>query len=150
MERLAKAVSDAAKWGATLESEVFQGSFAEDLRPLTEGYESLPKELIDFSSQLGGMLDLLGKPGHKEEYFATQLLTWASEFVWLKAGYYYDEPLSDLFQQIEGSSTLSDELSGEAIRKKRDYLKKHYPHLYAKSREMAENSCKSSHKPDIP
>lgn len=85
--------------------------------------------LIWFSKRLGLALDSFGKPGHKREIFAAKVLVEASEFVGLKTGKHYDEHLADLFQWI-GKRPLKRDLSGDAIRKKREYLAKCYPNLY--------------------
>jgi hypothetical protein len=149
IERVAKSVAAAAKYGANLESEVFAGPFSEELRPFIIGFEDLPKRLVEFSNTVSAVLNLMGKPGHKEENFATQLLVIASEFVRLRTGYYHDEHLAELLRFVtEGrlSRDLSDDeiLWGEAIRKKRAYLKNQYAQLYAKTVEMAETACRNS------
>jgi len=66
LESVAKLVSAAAKLGAKLESDVFQGTISDALRPYTSSFSDLPGRLAEFSKELGGKLDLIGKPGHKE------------------------------------------------------------------------------------
>jgi len=129
-ESMSKTVADAAKLGARLKSQVFEGTSSEALRPFTAGFEDLPMRLIGFSKTLGEALNSSGKRGHKAKILATQSLIQASEFVRLKTGQHYDEHLAELFQAI-GNRSAAEELSGDAIRKKREYLKKHYPALYA-------------------
>ncbi len=85
--------------------------------------------LVGFSKTLGEALNSFGKPGRKDEALATQGLIQASEFVRLKSGRYNDEHLAGVFQII-ARRPISDDFSGAAIRKKRLYLKKHYPVLY--------------------
>ncbi len=71
----------------------------------------------------------MGKRGHKRQMFAGQFLIEASEFVRLKTGQHYDEHLAELFQAI-GTRSINEDLSGDAIRKKREYFDKWYPRLY--------------------
>jgi len=130
VERLSRIMADAAKLGAELKSDVFGGPFSEPLRPFTAGFEDIPLRLVGFSKRLGKVLDLLGKRGHKAKIHTAQSLVQASEFVRLKTGQHYDEHLAELFQAI-GKRSAAEDLTGDAIRKKREYLKKHYPLPYA-------------------
>src|ERR1039458_1069850 len=77
--------------------------------------------------------------GHKDEVLATQRLIQASEFVRLKTRRYNDEHLAGVFQIIT-KRPISDDFSGAAIRKKRLYLKKHYPVLYANALRRANST----------
>jgi hypothetical protein len=143
LERIAITVADAAKLGAELESKVFRGQFSDELAPFTAGYEDLPTRLAGLSARLGGFLDSMGKPGHKHKTMATQWLIQASELVRLQTGQHYDEHLSELFQAID-KRRCSENLSGDAIRKKRRYAKKHYPELYAHALKVARKVCKAA------
>ncbi len=129
LDSMSKTAADAAKLGARLKSQIFEGDSSEALRPFTAGFEDLPMRLIGFSKTLGEALNSFGKPGRKDEALATQGLIQASEFVRLKSGRYNDEHLAGVFQII-ARRPISDDFSGAAIRKKRLYLKKHYPVLY--------------------
>jgi len=95
---------------------VFQSPFVTD-SVFAVGYRYLPKQLIEFSQRLGVFMNLFGKPGHKAEMDANRMLLFASEFVrlWMRSPHHED--LAELFQAI-GSRSLSQDLSGEAIRKK--------------------------------
>jgi hypothetical protein len=68
------------------------------------------------------------------------MLITASEVVRLHTGQHYDEHLAELFQAV-AMRPVSTDLSGDAIRKKREYLKTHYPELYAKALEDAPKFC---------
>ena len=138
VEKVSKVVADAATYAAKLELELFRGPHSDVLRPFSAEYEDLPMRLNQFSERLGDMLDTFGKRGHKQKSFATQFLVMASEFVRLRTGQYYDEHVAELFQAVTaGRRPLSEDLSGDAIRKKREYSKKHYPELYVHALEQA-------------
>jgi hypothetical protein len=79
--------------------------------------------------------------GHKDKMFANQILIIVSEFVHLKTGSYRDEDLAELYQGIVKPSLkhTKDVMSGDAIRKKRKYLKKKCPELYAQAVNKAEH-----------
>ena len=79
---------------------------------------------------MGENLKLLGKPGHKGRNIKSKFLIIASEFVRLKLGDYFDEHLAELYEAVT-APPFKEELSGDAIRKKRKYLKTNYPGLYA-------------------
>jgi hypothetical protein len=136
LDRMSKTLADAAKLGERLKSQIFGGTSSDALRPFTAGFEDLPMRLIGFSKTLGEALNSVGKPGHKDEVLATQRLIQASEFVRLKTRRYNDEHLAGVFQII-AKRPISDDFSGAAIRKKRLYLKKHYPALYASALKWA-------------
>jgi hypothetical protein len=142
LDKLAKVVAEAGVFGAKLESEVFGGLFSAEVRSFVVGFEDLPRRLIDFSNLLGSALNLFGKNGHKGEHFVTLLLIVASEFVRLQTGRHNDEYLAELFQLV-GNPSLAKDLSGDAIRKKRNYVKKNYPQLYAQVLEMAKSCCRN-------
>jgi hypothetical protein len=139
-ESMSQTVADAAKLGERLKSQIFGGPSAGALRGFTVGFEDLPRRLAGFSRRLGRALDAIGKRGRKREVLTIQRLVEASEFVRLKTRHYNDEHLAGLFNLIERprerkrrGKNLSKpkELSGAAISKKRLYLKKHYPLVYA-------------------
>jgi hypothetical protein len=140
LERLSSITVDAAKLAKSLRSVAFKGPFSEAIRGATAGYEDLPMRLTRFSERLEKALGSIGKPGHKRKTIAARSLVEASEFVRLKIGQYYDEHVAELFQAISGS-TLSDDFSGDAIRKKRERLKRQYPVLYANALQSAKSSC---------
>ncbi len=143
LESVAKLINAAAKLGAALDSDVFHGPISDVLHPYTSSFSDLPGRLADFSKELSGKLDLIGKSGHKEGNLYGFFLIVASEFVRVKTGQYYDEHLAELYQAISERS-LSEDLSGDAIRKRRKYLKKHYPDLYFWMLERARTAGESS------
>jgi len=147
LERVSKIVADAAKAAARLELEVVRGPFSEQLRPFIVGFEDLPIRFSRFSKQLENVLYSTGKPGRKRKTLSTEFLIQASEFVQLKFHQPYDDHLAELFQQM-GHDSLSKKMCGETIRKKREYLKKHYPVPYAIALKTARNHCKNSTSPD--
>jgi len=129
-----KLVADAAKLAKGLESEVFAGPLSEMLLPYTQAFQELPSRIAEFSAQLKAGILTVGKPGYQQSVFANTFLVRASELVRLKTGQHYDEHLAELFQGISGNGgTQAEELSGDAIRKKRMYLASKYPDLYAHS-----------------
>ena len=143
LEKEAKLVADAAKLGSKLESEVFHGPNSDVLLPYIYSFSDLPRQLTEFSKVVGGMLDLFGKRGHKEGNLYGFFLIVASEFVRLKTGQHYDEHLAELYQAVSERS-LTEDLSGDAIRKRREYLKKSYPDLYSWMLERARTAGESS------
>ena len=128
LERVAKLVANAADLGSKLESEVFHGPDTDVLLPYTSSFSDLPGRLAEFSKVVGGVLDLLGKPGHKGRNLTNQLLVQASEFVQLKTGEYHDGHLAELYKAILESSRTED-LSPSEIQKMRKYVKEHYRRL---------------------
>ena len=143
LEREAKLVADAAKLGLKLESEVFHGPNSDVLLPYISSFSDLPGQLAEFSKVVGGMLDLFGKRGHKEGNLYDFFLIVASELVLLKVGQHYDEHLAELYQAIS-ERPLTADLSGDAIRKRREYLKKFYPDLCSLMLEQARKTCEST------
>ena len=143
LESVAKLVNAAAKLGAKLESDVFHGPISDVLCPYIFGFSDLPGQLAEFSKVVGGMLDLLGKRGHKEGNLCDFFLIVASGFVLLKVGQHYDEHLAELYQAVS-ERPLTADLSGDAIRKRREYLKKCYPDLYSWMLERARIAGESS------
>ena len=143
LEKEAKLVADAAKLGSKLESEVFHGPDSDVLLPYISSFSDLPRQLTEFSKVVGGMLDLFGKRGHKEGNLYGFFLIVASEFVRLKTGQHYDEHLAELYQAVSERS-LTEDLSGDAIRKRREYLKKNYLDLYSWMLERARTADEST------
>jgi hypothetical protein len=127
-KRAQRTVCEAARFAARLEADVFQGALAKGLRPFISGFEALPEQLRAFADNIGWVLDLAGKPGRQGELFINQLLIMASELVRLRIGSPFDEHVAELFQTI--ATNKESDFSGAAIHKKRNYLKKNYPHLY--------------------
>lgn len=130
LEQLAKILADAATFGARLESVVFRGPHSKLLNPYTHSFADIPKRLVKLSQLSGALLGPIGKRGHKGRNIANRFLITASEVVQLLTGRHYDEHLAELFQAV-AKRPLSEDLSGDAIRKKREYLKTRYPGLYA-------------------
>lgn len=140
LEKLSRIMADAAKLGAELKSEVFGGPHSELMRVFASGFEDIPSRLVSFAARLEKTLDSFGKPGHKGKTLSNSYLVLSSEYVRLRTGHYNDEHLAELFQEI-GMRFEAGELSSEAIRKKRGYLKKNNPRVYAyvleRSKRMA-------------
>jgi hypothetical protein len=147
LDRMSKTVSDAAKLSAKLKSQIFGGPSSELLGPFTVGFEDLPAGLTEFSKTVGEVLDSTGKRGHKKKALASAYIVQASEFVWMRTGQHYDEHLAELFQPIRKRAEF-DDFSGDAIRKRRENLKEHYPMLYAsalrRARKYFEKSISSA------
>jgi len=128
LEGVAKLVANAADLGLRLESEVFHGPDSDVFLPFISSFSDLPRGLAEFSKLVGGVLDLIGKPGHKGRNLTNQLLIQASEFVQLKTGEYHDGHLAELYKAILESSPTED-LSFREIQKMRKYVKEHYRRL---------------------
>ena len=143
LERMARLVKSAGKLSTKLESEVFHGPDSDVLLPFTSSFSDLPGRLAEFSKVVGGVLDLIGKSGHKEGNADRLLLIVAAEFVRLKTGQPYYEHLAELYQAIS-ERPLSEDLSGDAIRKQRDNLKQNYPFLHAWMLERARRAGEST------
>jgi hypothetical protein len=139
LELAARAVADAGKVAADLKAHLFGGPLADVLAPLVPNFfVDLPRRLQIFSEVMGALLGLTGKSGHKDELFKNQVLVMASEFVRLKLRRFYDEHVAELYQAI-GNGDFSSDFSADAIRKKRNYLKRKYPQLYDVALERAES-----------
>lgn len=132
-ERVARTTRDAAKFAAKLEADVFQGPLAKELQPYFSGFEDLPKVLRAFANRVGEILDLLGKPGRQGELQINRRLVIASEFVRLRTGSYHDEHVAELLQGIRLQN--EPDFSGDAIHKKRNYLKRKHPAFYQSIKE---------------
>jgi oligoendopeptidase F len=145
-EEIEKLAAQFEAIASRLDHEAFKGSSAEILAPFLSSYEDLPERLTALSALLRRLAALHGKPGHKSENFSTQILVTASEFVRLRTKRPNDEHLAELLQAIDPMSEC-DNLSGDAIRKKRAYLRKNYPALYGLAIERAETMCQP---PPIP
>jgi len=143
MERVAKLATEAAAFGAKLESEVFQGPFADYLPPYTSKYRELPKQLAEFSMEYGFYMRRFGMSGHKAKIHADCWLVEATEFVRLKTGQYGYDKIGVLLNAI-GRYRGTDKPSGEAIRKKRLAIKKHYRHLYDEVLKTAKRAYDTS------
>jgi hypothetical protein len=149
LESATKTLADAARVTKRLELGVFQEPLLEHLRPFIVGFEDLPfrvtglsKRLAALSKQLKKALNHFGKPGQKRKGFVSGFLIEASEFVRLKTGQHYDEQLAELFQAV-AMRPESKDLSGDAIRKRRENLKEHYPVLYANALKRAKREHES-------
>jgi hypothetical protein len=141
-ERAARRARDAAQLADRLEADVFNGALAEEIQPIFSGFEALPEALRAFANRVGGVLEMAGKPGRMGELSINQLLVMASEFVRLKTGSPYDEHVAELFQGIR--TKKGSDFSGDAIHKKRTYLKKNYPALYQNTVQRIKDSFGSA------
>jgi hypothetical protein len=140
MERVAKVAGEAAAFGAKLESEVFQGPFADYLPPYTSKFRELPKQLDEFSKEYGFYMRRFGKSGHKAKIHAGYWLVMASEFVRLKTNQYCDGQMGELLYAIV-ENPGPEAKDGAAIRKRRDYLKEQFPWLYDDALKSARRAC---------
>lgn len=140
-ERVARLAADAGKLARRIEIELSEGSFLGIWEKLLDHCRDLQSKLSWFSIGVGELMDSTGKKGHKQNNLSNCFLVTASEFVRLKTGTYNDEHFAELFQ---GRSDIpeSKELSGDAIRKKREYLQKKYPNLYGAAVEAANDMCR--------
>ena len=135
LEIVACVVAEGARFGEKLQSVLFTEPSL--LSAHLARFKDLPKRLMDLAEVLGPALDRMGKRGHKREVSANYDLIVASEFVRLITGTHHDERLAELFQALF-DRPLELDLSGDAIRKKRKYFKKYYPHQNASALQMAE------------
>lgn len=133
LERAARVAAEGARLAEKLDEHVFKEPAADILREFLSPFISVPVQLRGLSA----LLSLDGKPGRKRDVFENQLLIMASEFVRMKLGSFYDEHVADLFQSFFPEDSRS-EFSGDAIRKKRSYLKKEYPEVYSQVLAIAE------------
>jgi hypothetical protein len=143
MERMSALAAEAGALGKKIQADIVRAKFGRDLLTMLPWAAMLPLMLQRFATQFGGLLEsLAGKPGHKSKTAASYQLVSASEFVRTQTGKYLDEQLADLYQAVRQDDSLEDEFSGDAIRKKREHLKKTYPVLYRgavnRARELSE------------
>ena len=130
LERVAATVSEATSFAAKLESEVFQGPY--ELLPWTARYRELPKQLAELSRGIESELNYYGKRGHKAELSANTWLVCAVEFAKFKLGRPCYEDIAELFQALE-ERPISEDFSGDAIRKKVRYIKRQYRPIHDSS-----------------
>jgi hypothetical protein len=162
LEEAAKTATEAAALAKRMQRHVFTGNFGERLKPFLHGLEDLPLRLLAFSGRVGSIMDVVGKPGHKEHTLQNRVLVQASELVKLRTGSPNDEHLAELCQamtldeelkkfceskkRVRGRPGVKDELSGDAIRKKREHLAKVYPVLYRHAvKEMKSTIRRAEH-----
>lgn len=136
-ERAAQLAADARKLAMRIESEARHGALISEFPLLLETCEDLQAKLGRFSRETRLAMELVGKQGHKQKNLASCLLITASEFVRQTTGSYNDEHLAELCQGKFLGPRRRSVMSGDAIRKKRDYLQKEYPELYATSEHIA-------------
>jgi hypothetical protein len=128
---IAAEASDLANRMRTL---VFGGSLAEPLSSLVGKFRGLPSILEAFASQTSWLVNQTGKPGHKEKLWRSHYLIVGSEFIHGVAGNYFDEHFAEVIQTVAfrcNPSSEAGDLSGDAIRKKREHIKKTYPAMFA-------------------
>jgi hypothetical protein len=143
LEDLSQTARRAMKLASSIEISTSQGKFATIVRDLAAAHPPcfylLPLLLKEYAKLIEHHLDSLGKAGHKFKTERNKYVVAASEFVNLKTGAHNDEHLADLLQQIgatEGEEGIED-TSGDAIRKKRQQLKKEYPAMYEETLVIA-------------
>lgn len=142
--QVARMARDAGKLADGLEKDVFHGTLANELRPYLTDFETLPVMLRAFAKSIGDLMDSVGKIGRKNEAFTNHFLVSVSEFVRLKTGSQYDEHIAALYQRITERDEHSD-FSGDAIFKKREYLRKNYPALYQLAMQRANEWFERGH-----
>jgi hypothetical protein len=123
LETFAEAVAEAERAADKLNSVVFNGPYK--LHAWALEYRSLPRQLKELCRRLQMELDYYGKRGHKAELAANSWLVSAVELVKLKLGQPCYEDIAELYQAVD-QSTMSQDLSGDAIRKKVGYIKRKY------------------------
>ena len=140
--RCGRALEDASKiakqskaLATRIENYIFHGPSGQAFAQHFLGYRHLPRELASFSHELDKWANALGKPGHKATMLSTTTLVVASEFVRRKTGNYQDEHIAELYQAICDTG-LSNDFSGDAIRKKRVSLQQRNPALYAHAKSI--------------
>ena len=146
-EKAASIASEAEALGRSIRSVVFEGDLAQVLEPFVGSFQDLPARLDSFSLRLRTLVDnTVGKRGHKGKVQKNTFLIMASEFVRLKTGNHSDEHLAELLQTVDPRIDLNqhEDISGDSIRKKREYLKKVYPLIYAN----CVNTVRSRRKPE--
>ena len=143
LERAENIMAEVAKLATKLESEIFQGPDSDFLNIISTTYRDIPKRLAEFSMLGKLMLGGFGKPGHKAKILANHSLVMASVFVRSRIGQHFDEHLSELFQAI-ADHPVNEVFNGDAIRKRREFLKKHYPRIYEDALKSVWRACGSS------
>jgi hypothetical protein len=126
-------VSATARQASALATKIRQlrGTFGQALGDVLGDFDDLAMRLMAFSICLGGFCDhFLGKPGHQGKLSKNEVLLMASEFIRYKTNRYNDEHLAEIIQAVNDKSDVPD-FSGDAIHKKRLYLKRNYPLRYA-------------------
>lgn len=136
LERVAATVSESASFAAKLESEVFQGPYK--LPRWAARYRQLPKQLLELSHGLESQLNHYGKRGHKAELNANSWLVCAVEFAKFKIGRPCYEEIAEVFQAVE-ERPISEDFSGDAIRKKVQYIKNRYRAIHDASVQIMLN-----------
>jgi hypothetical protein len=129
-ETASRTTSEAAKLAARIEEQFLGGPASRSFEPFMRGFHDLPAQLRRFSATLGDLLQASGRQGHKERLFSNRFLVTASELVRVRTGTHNDEHLAELFQSVGGENFEID-VSGDAIRKKREHIRKNYPDIYA-------------------
>jgi hypothetical protein len=127
-------VAATARQASVLATKIHQsrGTYlVQALRDVLGDVEELAMRLVGFSIRFGWLRDrFLGKQGQQGKLSKNEFLLMASEFIRYKTKRYNDEHLAELIQALKDKSDVSD-FSGDAIHKKRQYLKRAYPLRYA-------------------
>ena len=138
LEEIAQIADEAGALGSSIKAKMFAGPLAESLAPFLGDFQYLPAVLALFSKRIGDLVEnAVGKRGHKGRVYKNQFLIMASEFVRQKTGKHYDEHLAELLQSVPGVDADGDDISGDAIRKKREHLKRTYPLIYRSAVDRA-------------
>ena len=137
VERAAQLAAEAGKLAVRFEQELSGPSILGEWQLLVEECRGLRVQLARFSVDVGRLLDTVGKQGHKQKNLSNAALITVSEFVRLKTGTHNDIYLAELFQGKFLGPRHRRVLSGDAIRKKREYLQTRYPVLYDSAQKTA-------------
>jgi hypothetical protein len=149
-EEMSKIAADSTALAQRIRSVMIEGKFALPLDPFLPGFRDLPSQLDLFGKRLGTLMThVAGKQGQKHKTTANQLLIMASELVRLKTGEPHDEHLAELLQAIspDAEPGPDTDISGDSIKKKREYMSKTYPAMYSSTisrlHRMASRSSRS-------
>lgn len=127
INKLSHSVSIATKAATSIEKQLRTDHGKALNRRLMTG-AGLAVHLKFFAKQVGGPLDRLGKTGLKiQRAIADHYLISASELVFLRTGGWYYEFLGDLLRALRPEAR---ELSGEAIRRRRERFKRAHPEFH--------------------
>jgi hypothetical protein len=122
--KLSRKLADAVE--GHLFAAPLKGIYGEPL----EAFIELPRVLRLFARQINRYEKLVGKSGYPPPSTATMCLVLASELVKHSLGSYVDEDVAELAQLFD-PKTERPTVSGEAIKKRRDRLRKDFPELHA-------------------
>jgi hypothetical protein len=139
LEKLHKLAHQADVLADALERDLFNPQVWNVLGPALGSHSDTVFKLKAFAKELDHWLTLAGARGHKGKISATSWLICVSEFIRLKTGEYHDETLAELIFAME--DTGEEELSPQAITKRRTRFIENYPEMYDEILEMARTAA---------